>query len=179
MTHSLLSRFAALFLFALFALWATSSSAHDGSVNITGSIVDKTCAVSADSKSLLVTFGDVSRKTFARAGDASRYEPFAINLEKCGAGASNVTVTFTGNADSRDPALLALTVVAGGATGVAIAIYDSEKEQIPLGQPGGGSDLAPNQASVTLNFYARYLANGGTVASGPANSSATFMLNYA
>lgn len=176
MMHRFLRPLAGL---SLLILWEPSGFAHDGTVNVTGSIIDKTCVVSADSTNLLVTFGDVSSKTFARPGDGSRYEPFTINLERCGAGASNVTVTFTGNVDSRNPALLALTPVTGGASGVAIAIYDREKNFLSLGQPGNGTDLIPNQASVMLKFYARYIANGEAVSAGPANSSATFMLNYA
>lgn len=176
MTRPLLSHCAAL---SLLSLSAAYGAGHDGTVNITGTIVDKTCAVSADSTTLLVKFGNVSSKTFARAGDGTRYEPFTINLEKCGAGASNVTVTFSGNADDHNPDLLALTPDVGVATGMAIALYDREKNLIPLDQPGGGTDLIPNQASVALIFYARYLANGETVSSGPANASATFMLNYA
>lgn len=176
MIRPLLSRSAMVYLLVL---WAAKGDAHDGTVNVTGTIVDKTCAVSADSTTLLVHFGNVSSKTFVRTGDGSRYEPFTINLEKCGSSASNVTVTFKGNADGHNPALLALTPVDGVATGLAIALYDSEKNQIPLNQPGGSTDLIPNQASVALLFYARYLANGETVSSGSANASATFMLNYA
>jgi type 1 fimbria pilin len=176
MKRPALQRYAILFLSAF---WATSSFAHDGTIYVTGRIVEKTCVVSADSKNLLVTFGDVSNKTFARAGDGSRYEPFNINLQDCGAGASNVTITFNGHADSNNPSLLTLTPDVGVATGVAIALYDSDKNLIPLGQSGGSTDLMPNQASVALQFYARYLANGDAVSSGPANASATFMLNYA
>lgn len=160
-------------------VWAAPSPAHDGTVNVTGKIVDNTCAVSAESSSLLVTFGNVSSKRFARQGDGSRYQPFTIKLERCGASASNVSVTFYGDADSHNPALLRLTPEAGVATGIAIALYDNDKNLIPLGQPGGGIPLTPNQTSVWLNFYARYLANGDSVSSGPANASATFMLNYA
>lgn len=166
-------------LLALAALWSVNGEAHDGTVNVTGTIVDKTCAVSADSKNLLVSFGDVSSKTFARAGDGSRYEPFTLNLEHCGSAATHVTVTFNGNPDSHNTDLLALTPAEGGATGVAVGLYDSDKDLIPLGQPGGGGQLTPNQASVAINFYARYLATGEAVSAGPANASATFMLNYA
>lgn len=163
----------------LFALWTANPVALAGTINITGSIDGNTCFVSADSTALLVKFGSVSSQLFADSGNGGRYEPFTISLEKCGSSANNVTVTFTGNADSSNPELLALTADAGAAKGVAIAIYDDNKTLIPLGQPGGSTELAPNQATVTLTFYARYLANGETVSTGPANSSATFMLNYA
>ncbi|MCS2172979.1 fimbrial protein [Scandinavium sp. TWS1a] len=171
--------FRGLTALSLLALWAASPGAHAGTINITGSIDGNTCAVSADSTALLVKFGSVSSQLFTHSGDGGRYEPFTISLEKCGGSASNVTVTFTGNADSSNPELLALTADADAAKGVAIAIYDNNKTLIPLGQPGGSTELTPDQATVTMTFYARYLANGDTVSTGPANSSATFMLNYA
>jgi type 1 fimbria pilin len=168
-------------IFALIGLLALVSGAHGETYNLqlTGTILSRTCAVSAESSSLLVTFGNVNSTRFARQGDGSRYEPFTIKLEHCGAKASNVTVTFNGAPDSHNPALLTLTPEAGAATGVAIALYDSDKNLIPLGQSDSGTQLIPNQASVLINFYARYLANGDAVSSGSANASATFMLNYA
>ncbi|XUA17267.1 fimbrial protein [Citrobacter sp. OP27] len=164
---------------SLFALWTASPVSQAGTINITGSIDGNTCFVSADSRALLVKFGSVSSQRFTDSGDGGRYEPFTILLEKCGNTASNVTVTFTGTADSSNPELLALTADAGAAKGVAIAVYDNNKTLIPLGQPGGSTELSPNQSTVTMTFYARYLANGETVSAGTANSSATFMLNYA
>lgn len=174
-----LSQLTRLLMLSPLALWTPAGAAHDGVINVTGKIVDKTCAVSADSKNMLVTLGSVANKQFARAGEGSPYQSFTINLEKCGAAASNVTVTFSGSSDSDDPRLLALAQDTGSATGMGIAIYDGEKKLIPLNQPGASTPLSPGQPSVTLNFYARYLANGDAVASGSANASATFTLNYA
>ncbi|EMD9804507.1 fimbrial protein, partial [Salmonella enterica] len=37
---------------------------------------------------------------------------------------------------------------------------------------------SPGQASAHLQFYARYLADGGAVTPGDANASATFILAY-
>ncbi|WP_238485345.1 fimbrial protein [Rahnella ecdela] len=161
------------------SLWAENTLAHDGEINISGKIVDKTCTVSADSTQVLVSLGSVASKQFARPGDGTRYEPFSLHLEKCGSTASHVSVTFTGTPDSHDPALLALTQEAGSATGMGIALYDSNKNQIPMMQAEAGTDLVPYEATVTLNFYARYLANGDVVSAGEANAATTFVLNYA
>ncbi|ADO46911.1 fimbrial protein [[Enterobacter] lignolyticus] len=153
--------------------------AHQGTVYVTGTITDNTCAVSPDSKNLTVPMGDVSSKQFSRAGDGSRYEPFVINLEKCGGAASGVTVHFAGTSDSRNPALLALTGGAGYAAGVGVGIYNPDKSLIPLGAESGNTPISPNQATVALHFYARYIADGDSVAAGTANASATFVLTYA
>lgn len=160
-------------------LWIPVSEAHDGTVNITGTIADNTCTVSQDSKAMTVSMGDVSNKTFSRPGDGSAYQSFSISLEKCGGAASRVSVTFSGAADSENNDLLALTGGAGYATGMGIGIYDAEKNLIPLNQPGEETTLTADQASVTLNFFARYVASGATVSAGTANASATFKLTYA
>lgn len=168
-----------LTILILISVLAGNAAAHDGEINISGKIVDKTCTVSANSAQFLVSLGSVASKQFARSGDGTRYEPFSLHLEKCGATASHVSVTFTGTPDSHDSSLLALTQETGSATGMGIALYDSNKNQIPMMQPEAGKELEPHQATVTLNFYARYLANGDVVSAGEANASTTFVLNYA
>ena len=160
-------------------LWLPLGQAHDGTVSITGTITDNTCTVSADSRDMTVRMGDVSKKQFSHPGDGTRYEPFSINLEKCGGATSSVSVTFIGNTDPQNNDLLALTSGPNYATGMGIGIYGSDKTPIPLNQPGENTGLSPNQASVTLNFYARYIANGATVTPGIANAAATFTLTYA
>lgn len=163
----------------LLALLAGTVLAHDGQVNITGLITDNTCSVSPDSKDFTVEMGNVAAKTFYRAGDGTRYEPFAIHLEKCGGAASGVTVSFDGPTDPLNPDLLALNGGAGYATGIGVAIYNPDKSLIPMGKESVQTPLTPDQEQATLNFYANYIADGGTVTSGTANASATFMLTYA
>lgn len=158
---------------------ANNVLAHDGVVNISGKITDNTCTVSPDSKNFTVTLGNVASKQFYQAGDGTRYEPFSINLEKCGGAASGVTVAFNGEKDNRNTELLAIQSVIGVASGIGIGIYDKDKNLIPVGTNSPQTKLSPNQASVTISFYARYIADGGEVAAGIANSSATFTLTYA
>ncbi|SUG49608.1 fimbrial subunit [Salmonella enterica subsp. arizonae] len=74
--------------------------------------------------------------------------------------------------------LLALTAGESDASGIGIALYDLNKTLIPLGQKSDVTTLSPGQASAHLQFYARYLADGGVVATGDANASATFILAY-
>jgi type 1 fimbria pilin len=160
-------------------LWQPLSRAHDGTVNVTGSITDNTCTVSPDSKTLTVAMGTVSSKSFSRVGDGTAYQPFSIVLEKCGGAASRVSVTFAGTPDSQNSTLLALTGGEGYASGMAVGIYDRDKKFIPLNSPGEETGLTENQPSVTLDFYARYVASGTSVTPGLANAAGTFMLTYA
>lgn len=164
---------------ALLSILAGTAQAHDGTLNITGIITDNTCIVSPDSKNFSVQMGNVASKTFYRPGDGTRYEPFAINLEKCGGAASGVTVSFVGPSDTLNSDLLALNGGAGYATGMGIGIYNPDKSLIPMGKESEQTKLTPNQAAVKLSFYARYIADGAKVITGTANASATFMLTYA
>jgi type 1 fimbria pilin len=160
-------------------LWLPPGHAYDGTINITGSIIGNTCTVSADSKAIKVSMGDVDSKSFSRVGDGTADQPFNISLEKCGSSASRVSITFSGVQDSQEASLLAITGGSGAATGLGVGIYDKEKNVIPLNSPGGEMSLMPNQALATLNFYARYVANGSTVTAGVANAACTFTLSYA
>lgn len=164
---------------ALLVGFAGSVQSHDGQVNITGTITDNTCIVSPDSVDFTVNMGNAASKQFAHPGDGTRYEPFSINLEKCGGAASNVDVSFQGAADSMNTDLLALNGGAGYASGMGVGIYNQDKTMIPMGSESEQTKLTPYQPTVALNFYARYIADGATVTVGTANASATFLLTYA
>lgn len=77
-----------------------SALAHDGTVNITGTIQGNTCTVTTDTANQQVTLGDIAAKQFTAAGSASQPIAFTIGLENCGSAASAVSLTFTGEADT-------------------------------------------------------------------------------
>lgn len=147
-------------------LAASGVQAHDGRVYVSGTITDNTCSLSPGSENINVAMGAVSQRQFYRAGDGSAWQPFAIDLQNCGSTASGVTVSFSGAADSRNTDLLALTAGESDASGIGIALYDQNKTLIPLGQESDVVTLSPGQASAHLQFYARYLADGGAVRPG-------------
>jgi len=163
----------------LVTIVSTGAQAHAGRVYVTGSITDNTCTLSPDSETITVGMGSVSNRQFYQAGAGADWQSFTINLENCGSTASGVTVSFSGAADSQNPDLLALTAGAGNASGVGVALYNKDKSPIPLGENSQIQPLIPGQQSAHLNFYARYGADGSTVAAGTANASATFILTYA
>ena len=81
-----------------------SALAHDGTVNITGTIQGNTCTVTTDTANQQVTLGDIAAKQFTAAGSASQPIAFTIGLENCGSAASAVSLTFTGGYDQQRPA---------------------------------------------------------------------------
>jgi type 1 fimbria pilin len=75
-----------------------------------------------------------------------------------------------------------LSVTSSGpntAAGLGIGIYNENKSLIPLSSESDLTPLIPGQTLVSLNFLARYVANGVEVIAGQANASATFVLKYA
>ena len=155
---------------------ATGAVAHDGQVNITGSIQGNTCVVDTDSKNMTVDMGTVASKQFYEAGVTTQAHAFTIKLVKCGDAASAVGVTFHGTLDGKDSRLLAIE---GGARGVGIALLDLNRQMVPLNTESIEYPLTPGAQAVNLDFFAQYMANGATVTSGQANATATFVLNYA
>ena len=153
--------------------------AHDGQINITGTIQSNTCIVDTDSENMTVDMGNVASKQFYQAGATAAAQSFVIKLVKCGDAASGVNVTFNGIVDSHDSRLLAIDGGSTAATGMGIAILDLNRQIVPLNTQSVKYPLTPGLQSVNLSFFAEYMANGDKVKAGDANATATFILNYA
>lgn len=151
---------------------------YGGRILISGAIQDNSCTVSPDTTNFEVFLGNVGSKQFKNAGDHSQSSLFSIDLENCGAAATGVSLTFTGNADKNNSALLALNSDADSASGIGVAILDSAQNQIPVNNPSKEYQLDPNKKENILQFYAYYSATGPSVTAGSANSTATFSLTY-
>ncbi|MGS2871651.1 fimbrial protein [Enterobacter huaxiensis] len=169
-----------------FALFATlllarqnAAQAHDGQINITGTIQSNTCIVDTDSQNMTVNMGNVASKQFNQTGATAAVQAFIIKLAKCGDAARSVSVTFSGTVDSHDDRLLGIDGGSTAATGMGIAILDLNRQLVPLNTQSVKYPLTPGAQSVNLNFFAEYMANGDTVMAGDANATATFVLNYA
>ncbi|HFK5719089.1 fimbrial protein [Enterobacter asburiae] len=162
----------------LMVLFISAAQAHDGTVSISGTIQDNTCELAPDSKNKTVNMGAVVGPQFRRIGDFSPAKPFTLNLENCGPAASEATVTFSGMADTQNPGLYALDAGADSASGLALGIYDSKGQRIAPGETSAGVVLKPGQASVTMDFSARYVAVLDSVKVGSANVTVTFVVNY-
>lgn len=164
-------------LFAGLVLCCASGGvlAH-GTLNLTGSIRDSTCALSQDSKDFTVSLGSISRKQFSLKGDVAQSKDFGIKLENCGKDVKSVRVTFSGTPDADDATALALEP--GGATGIGVQILDGNMNPIKLTEASLPYPLTANASTVTLNFNARYITTHPPVSNGPANASGTFVFNY-
>ena len=155
-----------------------SALAHDGTVNITGTIQGNTCTVTTDTATQQVTLGAIAAKQFTAAGSASQPIAFTIGLENCGSAASAVSLPFTGGADTTNSALLALTSQAGSAAGVGVAILDSQRTLVPLNSASRQYTLDPQQTSQNLTFYGEMVATSSPVTAGSVDATTTFSLTY-
>lgn len=155
-----------------------SALAHDGTVNITGTIQGNTCTVTTDTANQQVTLGDIAAKQFTAAGSASQPVAFTIGLENCGSAASAVSLTFTGDADTTNGSLLALTSQAGSAAGVGVAILDSQRTLVPLNSASRQYTLDPQQTTQNLTFYGEMMATSSPVTAGTVDATTTFSLTY-
>ncbi|HFZ8995712.1 TPA: fimbrial protein [Citrobacter freundii] len=153
------------------------ASAHDGNVNISGSIQDNTCIVAPDSQELQVPLGVISSKQFTSKGVGSQPIAFVIDLQQCGTAAAGVSFTFTGTADTDDNSLLALDG-SEHAGGIGVEIQNADHVRLALNQSTQQYTVDPDQADNKFTFYARYLATADQVTSGDAAATATFSLTW-
>lgn len=162
----------------LMVLFIAAAHAHDGTVNISGTIQDNTCELAPDSQNKTVDMGTVAGQQFSRVGDFSPAKKFTLNLQNCGPAASEATVTFSGTADARNTDLFAIEQDEESATGLALGIYDGNDKRIAPGETSSGVMLKSGQASVDMDFSARYVSVIDSVKSGKANVVVTFVVNY-
>ncbi|HHQ6576282.1 TPA: fimbrial protein [Serratia fonticola] len=156
-----------------------SAFAADGQVNFTGEIIDAGCTVvNTPANPLEVKLGKVARSAFTQAGDTAAATGFTLQLTNCPATVDTATVKFDGTSVNGDSSLLALTQDAGVATGVAIQLTDNTDAILPLATASKAYALQSGSAVNDLDFIARYISTSNTVTAGPANSMASFTINY-
>ncbi|HFZ8995711.1 TPA: fimbrial protein [Citrobacter freundii] len=163
---------------ALFSAGSLSAMAHDGTVNITGSIYASSCDVDSSSQNQPVTIGDFSASGFSKVGDVQGKKEFSIKLDNCTSGIAGTTITFSGTNDTDNTQLLALNNAgsSGMATGVGIEILDQDSVQLPINTESKQYALAAGDNSLT--FYLSYMATKIPVTAGDASSVMYFDLSY-
>jgi len=162
----------------LIAILAAGANAHDGTVNISGTIQDNTCELAPDSQNKNVDMGTVAGNQFSRSGDFSPSKIFSLNLQNCGPAAREATVTFSGTSDGQNSELFAIETEGESASGLALGIYDQTGKRISPGAASVGVPLKSGQVSVEMDFFARYVSVQDNVNSGKANVTVTFVINY-
>lgn len=142
-------------------LFSSLTQAYDGTINVTGNIVDGSCDIDTDSQTINVNLGSVQASSFANKGDTSNPVPFDILLKNCTSSIHEADIMFIGKSDPDNINLLQLTQEAGVAQGVGVRIR----------QPAYGDFT--NNVTIQLNKYMN--ANDDLQ---PGDNTLTYSLSY-
>ncbi len=159
----------------LWMLWHCGE-ALAAEINLSGTVVASACTVDAETKEQTVTFKQAHAVDYLNVGDTSEWQDFALTLSSCPASTTQVTATFTGDADNDDPTKFANTQ--GDATGMALQIMNRahSTEISPLGAFSVSVDNASRSA--TLPLSARLYTPTGHVTAGDFNTVVQFSFTY-
>lgn len=161
-----------------FSATALADKANDGTVHITGTILQNACTVKTNS--IEVTLKDQYASVFTAAGQTQSNKAFTIDLENCDSTIyKNIQARFEGTEDSYGNTVLANT--AGTATGIGVQILDSTDTALAFNDESAWSTqstLADNQTEISLPFSSQFIATSNTVTAGSVDATATFYLQY-
>lgn len=169
-------------LFILLSGGAARADNSSYNLEFTGTIQAETCNVDVSSLSQSIDLGQFPIDEFQSVGTTTKFKPFNINLRNCSRGISGTKVWFSGEADSNNPSLLALTDTGMGneammATGIGVEILDENQDPVSINNTD--SVVYPLKAGRnTLSFYIRYKSTLPQVTSGNATAVMYFDLEY-
>lgn len=160
---------------------STVLAAADGTVTITGKIVDQTCTLGGTSGNYTVVLPTVGKATLGASGTTNGDTKFTINLTNCPTGNIGIYYDNT-NANVNAAGRLNNTATTGAATKVDIQLLNSNKVAIDLtkdrtAQNIQSTNVATNGGSAAIDFYARYFATAAATA-GDITTSATYYVVY-
>jgi major type 1 subunit fimbrin (pilin) len=160
-----------------------SNNGTDGTIQINGTVIAQTCKVdgksagSADAKT--VTLPDVLTSQLASPGQTAGDTPFSIAVTGCDAALSSVHTYFTGTHINTTNGRL--DNATGTATNVQVQLLNNDNSVISLnGADGSQSSETVNLTSgnATLDYKARYYANGAAAGAGSVATSVAFTMVY-
>ncbi|EAA3138413.1 type 1 fimbrial protein [Salmonella enterica subsp. enterica] len=173
-------RFLKLSLLAALATGACmANAATQGTLTITGNIVDQTCEVDAAQMTRTVDFGDIGKAAItAAAVDGSiTSKPLVFDFTKCPASTTDVGIRFDFTPDANHTNYLSNT---GTGAGVLLGVTD---ENDNLEQSGGvvlatNLDKTAGTATVNAKVHAyRTAATDADITAGNIASTATVTIN--
>jgi major type 1 subunit fimbrin (pilin) len=162
----------------LATLLTPMAHAVDGTIDFTGTILATACTVDAGSANQTVDLGTIGTDAFSAPGDTASIGRIAIVVDNCDAAVTRIATRFDGPLDVVNSNLLALTT--GGASGVAIGIYEQDGSTLINMGEGSVGKAAPTSGPTTLDYVAKYVSTGPSadITAGVANAAATFTLVY-
>lgn len=151
--------------------------AADTTLEVAGTVKASSCKANFNDHLMIGTF---SGKDFPSVGSTSAFKAMTISLTECYSKLSSVSVTFSGQPDSDNPTLLAVTGEGKGgsvATGIGVELLDNTGKTIPF------NNIKPltftlDEGFTSLSFLLRYKSTKFPVTSGEAPAVLNFDLKY-
>lgn len=162
---------------------ASGAFAADGTITITGQVVDASCDVSVNGNvgDATVVLPSVSKIALANAGDVSGSTPVSLSLSGCPA-AGSVRAYF--EAQNVDQATGNLKNNASGtpATNVQVQVTDSSGAEIDLRDNTNNNfvdftDDGDGNGTANLDYAVQYVATGAATA-GAIDTALVYSLDY-
>lgn len=126
------------------------SAATQGTLTITGNVVDQTCEVDASQLTRTVDLGEITQGTImAAAQNASvSHKPLVFDVTKCPASATGVGIKFEYTTDTTNTQYLANT---GNGKGVLLGITDDADALVAPGSVVKAANLDTTTGNATVN----------------------------
>ncbi|EKZ3166735.1 fimbrial protein [Klebsiella aerogenes] len=172
-----------VFLFTGIVFFLSGHSwAYDGTINVTGNIIDGSCDIDTDS--IDVNLGNVPVSSFQKTHDTSNPVPFNITLSNCSASIKGADIMFVGVPDDKDFTLLKLTQDSGVAGNAAVRItqpsaYDGSLRNIVVylnTRYSAREDI--KDGTFTMTYALQYQATAMPVTAGTGNAIMYFNIYY-
>uniref|UniRef100_UPI001F445EFC fimbrial protein n=1 Tax=Lelliottia sp. WAP21 TaxID=2877426 RepID=UPI001F445EFC len=127
-----------------------------------------------------VILDQVRSASFTAAGElANQKKNFQIKLVDCDSTIQQTAaVSFNGNADVNDAALLANTASAGAATNVGLALFGPDGQPIGLNDGTLTSATTIQDGTTIIPLSVDYKSTAGVPTAGSVESVATFNVTY-
>ncbi|KVD77998.1 hypothetical protein WS62_29675 [Burkholderia sp. ABCPW 14] len=177
---------AALFAASWGAQAATANTAS-ATVNITATVVGKTCTPSWTADGVSVSLGSVASTDLAAQGDVGALKPFTLSLTNCDSGVTKVSVMGVGTADGTDSTDFANKESGDdAAAGVAVALFGGPAQDTQI-KPDGTTpvEYPVSNGGVDMTFLAKLVRSAATADTqsdvlkpGKVSSTATLYMTY-
>lgn len=149
-----------------------------GNMRFHGEVIAESCRVEMGDQQMAINMGQISSNRFHSTGEDASPVSFDIHLQDCSIAVSkHVGIAFYGVADGKNPDVISVGEGPGIASGIGVALFDTDDRLIPLNKPPQ-SWTRLYTGPVTLHLVAKYRATGHSVTGGKANAQAWFSLTY-
>lgn len=168
-------------LMLLLTAGAAQAASDTAVVTITGRVLANTCTIDSGSATQTVTLPDIADRDIRGKGTTGGATDVVIVLKNCGASASGVVVSASGNPDTDDTTAFTNAVAQddGGATGVGVYFFqtDGTTKFLPGGTVTQTSTLTPSVDN-TLTYKASYVGTSDAVTAGTFSTVVNMTFDY-